>query len=74
MTVSPHQIRNALIARDEIALIDLREESAFALGGSRVYIGTPNEAGRYKQGLDDAMSTNGSEAVSQSRPCQNQTN
>jgi rhodanese-related sulfurtransferase len=32
MTVSPHQIRNALIARDEIALIDLREESAFALG------------------------------------------
>jgi len=32
MTVTPHDIRNALIARDEIALIDLREEAAFALG------------------------------------------
>ena len=32
MTVTPHQIRNALIARDEIALIDVREEAAFALG------------------------------------------
>jgi rhodanese-related sulfurtransferase len=32
MTVTPHQIRNALLARDEIALIDLREESAFAAG------------------------------------------
>jgi rhodanese-related sulfurtransferase len=32
MTVTPHDIRKALIARDEIALIDLREESAFAGG------------------------------------------
>jgi rhodanese-related sulfurtransferase len=32
MTVTPHDIRNALLARDEIALIDLREEAAFALG------------------------------------------
>jgi len=32
MTVTPHQIRNALIAGDEIALIDLREEAQFALG------------------------------------------
>jgi len=32
MTVTPRQIRDALIARDEIALIDLREESAFASG------------------------------------------
>ena len=32
MTVTPHQIRNALIAGDEIALIDLREEAQFAQG------------------------------------------
>ena len=32
MTVTPHQIRTALIARDEIALIDLRKEAQFALG------------------------------------------
>ena len=32
MTVTPHQVRNALIAGDEIALIDLREEAQFALG------------------------------------------
>jgi rhodanese-related sulfurtransferase len=32
MTVTPHDIRNALLARDEVALIDLREEAAFALG------------------------------------------
>lgn len=32
MTVTPHDVRNALLARDEIALIDLREESAFAAG------------------------------------------
>jgi rhodanese-related sulfurtransferase len=32
MTMTPQDIRNALLARDEIALIDLREEAAFALG------------------------------------------
>jgi rhodanese-related sulfurtransferase len=32
MSVTPAQIRNALIARVEIALIDVREEAAFALG------------------------------------------
>jgi rhodanese-related sulfurtransferase len=32
MTATPHQVRNALIARDEIALIDVREEAQFALG------------------------------------------
>jgi rhodanese-related sulfurtransferase len=32
MTVTPEQIRSALLARDEIALIDLREEAAFAQG------------------------------------------
>lgn len=32
MTVTPHDVRKALIAREEIALIDLREEAEFALG------------------------------------------
>jgi rhodanese-related sulfurtransferase len=32
MTVSPAEVRAALIARDEIALIDLRDEAAFATG------------------------------------------
>lgn len=32
MTTTPAEIRNALLAREEIALIDLREEAAFALG------------------------------------------
>ncbi|WP_353228478.1 rhodanese-like domain-containing protein [Novosphingobium sp.] len=32
MTMTPHDVRNALIARDEVALIDLREEAAFATG------------------------------------------
>jgi rhodanese-related sulfurtransferase len=32
MTATPHDIRNALLARDEVALIDLREEAAFACG------------------------------------------
>ncbi|RZK00697.1 MAG: thiosulfate sulfurtransferase [Novosphingobium sp.] len=32
MTVHPSQIRKLLLARQEIALIDLREEAAFALG------------------------------------------
>jgi rhodanese-related sulfurtransferase len=32
MTTTPQDIRNALLAREEIALIDVREESAFAAG------------------------------------------
>ena len=32
MTVTAQQVRQALLARDEIALMDLREESAFATG------------------------------------------
>jgi rhodanese-related sulfurtransferase len=32
MTVSPAEVRRALIARDEVALIDLRDEAAFATG------------------------------------------
>jgi rhodanese-related sulfurtransferase len=32
MSITPQQVRGALLARDEIALIDLREEAAFALG------------------------------------------
>jgi rhodanese-related sulfurtransferase len=32
MTATPQQVRRALLARDEIALIDLREEHAFADG------------------------------------------
>jgi len=32
MTATPRHIRNALLARDEVALIDLREEAAFARG------------------------------------------
>jgi len=32
MTVTAQQVRQALLARDEIALIDLREEAAFATG------------------------------------------
>ena len=32
MTATAHDIRNALLARDEIALIDVREEAAFAAG------------------------------------------
>ena len=31
-TVTPHDIRTALLARDEIALLDLRHEAAFASG------------------------------------------
>ena len=32
MTVTPQTVRQALLARDEIALIDVREEAAFAAG------------------------------------------
>jgi rhodanese-related sulfurtransferase len=32
MTATPQHVRRALLARDEIALIDLREEAAFAAG------------------------------------------
>lgn len=32
MTATAHDIRNALLARDEVALIDLRDEAAFARG------------------------------------------
>ena len=32
MTMSPAEVRRALIARDEVALIDLRDEAAFATG------------------------------------------
>jgi rhodanese-related sulfurtransferase len=32
MSITPQDVRSALLARDEIALIDLREEAEFALG------------------------------------------